>query len=136
MAIQMRRGSEADFDGSQLLPGEIAICTDTDTLYYKGATVQKMSTANDIGFHAMKIVTMSGITSLPKTFTAQGITADHKLIQEGSAYVSPRSSMANKWTLETSTNQVRVLGTFSGSTPTTIIATMGIPNDEVTGVAQ
>ena len=89
-----------------------------------------------IGFHDIIPVTLSGITALPKTFSVPGITADHKLIQEGDAYVSPRSSMAGEWTLETSANQIRVLGTFSGSTSTTIIATMGIPNKTVTGVAQ
>ena len=90
----------------------------------------------NIGFHAIKIVIMAGITSLPKTFAAQGITADHKLIQEGSAYVSPRSSMANGWTLTSGNGTVTVSGTFSGSASTTIIATMGIPDSTVTGVAQ
>lgn len=90
----------------------------------------------NVGFHSMKVVTLAGITSLPKTFTVQGITADHKLIQEGSAYVSPRSSMANGWTLTSGNGTVTVSGTFSGSTSTTIIATMGIPDSTVTGVAQ
>lgn len=90
----------------------------------------------NIGFHSLKVVTLAGITSLPKTFTAQGITADHKLIQEGSAYVSPRSSMADGWTLTTGNGTITVSGTFSGSTSTTIIATMGIPDSTVTGVAQ
>ena len=90
----------------------------------------------NIGFHAIKTVIMAGITSLPKTFAAQGITADHKLIQEGSAYVSPRSSMANGWTLTSGNGTVTVSGTFSGSASTTIIATMGIPDSTVTGVAQ
>lgn len=81
-------------------------------------------------------VVLDGITSLPKTFSVPGITADHKLIQEGDAYVSPRSSMADGWTLTAGNGTITVSGTFSGSTSTTIIATMGIPNKTVTGVAQ
>lgn len=35
MAIQLRRGQKADFDGTKLLPGECAVCLDTDQMYYK-----------------------------------------------------------------------------------------------------
>lgn len=35
MAIQLRRGQKTDFDGTKLLPGECAICLDTDQMYYK-----------------------------------------------------------------------------------------------------
>lgn len=38
MAIQMRRGAEADFDPSKMVSGEIAITTDTDKMFYKGGS--------------------------------------------------------------------------------------------------
>ena len=40
MAIQMRRGNEADLDITQLKPGEIAVCLDT------GKIIVKLSSSN------------------------------------------------------------------------------------------
>lgn len=89
-----------------------------------------------IGFHDMIKVTLPGITSLNKTFTVTGMTANHELIQDGFALVEPESSMGSNWTLVPGSGTVQVQGTFSGSTSTTITATFGIPDNKVTGVAQ
>jgi len=45
MAIQLRRGQEADFDESKLAQGEVAITVDTDEMFYKGANVKKVQEA-------------------------------------------------------------------------------------------
>ena len=89
-----------------------------------------------IGFHDLIVVTLPGITSLPKTFNVTGITSDHELVQEGFGYVSPASSLGSDWNINTGSGTVQVTGTMSGSTSTTIKVTMGIPNKKITGVAQ
>ncbi len=47
MAIQMRRGASTDYDASKMLPGEIAIFTDTNELAFKGS-VSKIITPNGL----------------------------------------------------------------------------------------
>lgn len=91
---------------------------------------------DDAGFTNMIEVTMAGITSLPKTFTATGITANHELVQNGFALVTPSSSEGSDWTLTPGNGTITVSGTFSGSTSTTIEATFVIKKNKVNAVAQ
>ena len=69
-------------------------------------------------------VTTPTFSALPVTFTVQGMTADHKLIQEGSAFVSNPSAQLDQWTLTTGANTLTISGTISGSTY--IVASFGI----------
>lgn len=73
-------------------------------------------------------VTTPSFSSLPQTFTATGITADHKLIVDGYALVTPESSKGSDWDVETGANSIKITGTFNGSTATTVKMTLGIPN--------
>lgn len=73
-------------------------------------------------------VTTPSFSSLPQTFTATGITANHKLIVDGYALVTPESSKGSDWNVETGANSIKITGTFKGSTATTVKMTLGIPN--------
>lgn len=99
----------------------------------EGYAVSEASVAESVGMTDIKVVTMSGITSLPKTFTVAGITSSHELVIPGYAYVSPSSSMGSDWNLTSGTNTVTISGTFSGSSSTTVIATFGVPQSKITG---
>lgn len=133
MAIQLRRGSASDFDGSKLLEGECAIALDTGAFYYKGDdTVYQMATAQTIGLSDVIKVTTPTFTSLPVTFRADGLTASHELIDNGHAFVSVHSSMGSAWTVTCGTNTITISGTFSGSTATYVEATLGVFENSVT----
>lgn len=133
MAIQLRRGSASDFDGSKLLEGECAIALDTGAFYYKGDdTVYQMATAQTIGLSNLIEVTTPTFSSLPQTFRANGITAQHRLIQDGYAFVcnangdSTNSSLGSDWKITPGDNTVTISGTFSGSTAVKVVATMAV----------
>jgi len=131
MAIQMRRGSSADFDGDKLEPGELAVCLDTNEMYFKGSEATQVATPSLIGYHAIYPKRLTGISSLPKTFSgATGITADHEPIK-GSAQVSPQSAMGGDWTVTCGDGTITVSGSFVGSTAVTILMDFGIPDHEV-----
>jgi hypothetical protein len=72
-------------------------------------------------------VTTPSFSSLPQTFTVNGITANHELVQDGFALLSTPSAQGNDWTITTGTNTVTISGTFSGSTATTVTMSLGIP---------
>lgn len=136
MAIQLRRGSASDFDGSKLLEGECAIALDTGAFYYKGDdTVYEMATANTIGVSDVIQVTTPTFTSLPVTFRADGLTANHELIDDGHAFVSVPSSMGSSWAVTCGANTITISGTFSGSTATYVKATLFVPQHKVTATS-
>ena len=84
-----------------------------------------------IGYHAIYTKRLTGISSLPKTFSgATGITADHEPIK-GSAQVSPKSAMGGDWTVICGDGTITVSGSFVGSTAATILIDFGIPDHEV-----
>lgn len=136
MAIQLRRGSASDFDGSKLLEGECAIALDTGAFYYKGDdTVYEMATANTIGVSDVIQVTTPTFTSLPATFRADGLTANHELIDDGHAFVSVPSSMGSSWAVTCGANTITISGTFSGSAATYVKATLFVPQHKVTATS-
>lgn len=86
----------------------------------------------DIGFHDIRRFKLTGITSLPKTFSgATGVTANHDLVVDGFARVSPAESMGSEWSVTCGSETITLSGTFSGSTSTTVIVTLGIPDHEI-----
>lgn len=86
----------------------------------------------DIGFHDIRRFKLTGITSLPKTFSgATGVTANHELVVDGFARVSPSGSMGSEWSVTCGSGTITLNGTFSGSTSTTVIVTVGIPDHEI-----
>ena len=71
-------------------------------------------------------ITTPSFSSLPQTYTAQGITANHELVQDGYALLSNPSAQGSDWTITTGANTITISGTFSGSTATTVKMTLGI----------
>lgn len=71
-------------------------------------------------------VTTPAFSSLPQTFTAQGITANHKLVVDGYAMLSNPSAQGSDWTITPGTNTITISGTFSGSMATTVTMTLGV----------
>lgn len=71
-------------------------------------------------------VTTPAFSSLPQTFTAQGITANHNLVVDGFAFLSNPSAQGSDWTVTTGANTIKISGTFSGSTATTVTMTLGV----------
>lgn len=71
-------------------------------------------------------VTTPAFSSLPQTFTAQGITANHNLVVDGYAKLSNPSALGSDWTVTTGANTITISGTFSGSTATTVTMTLGV----------
>lgn len=71
-------------------------------------------------------VTTPAFSSLPQTFIAQGITANHKLVVDGYAKLSNPSAQSNDWTVTTGANTITISGTFNGSTATTVTMTLGV----------
>ena len=71
-------------------------------------------------------VTTPSFSSLPQTFTALGITSDHRLVVDGYANVNPESSKGSDWTIITGTNSIQITGTFNGSTAATVKMTLGV----------
>ena len=53
MAIQMRRGDEADLDISRLLPGELAICLDTGKVIIKLAGGNYLTLTDSVALSAL-----------------------------------------------------------------------------------
>ena len=76
------------------------------------------------------VVTTPSFSSLPQTFTAPGINANHRLLVDGYALVTPESSKGSDWDIETGTNSIKITGTFNGSTATTVKMTLGIPRSK------
>lgn len=71
-------------------------------------------------------VTTPAFSSLPQTFTAQGITAYHTLVVDGYAKFSNPSAQGNDWTVITGENTITIRGIFNGSTATTVTMTLGV----------
>ena len=71
-------------------------------------------------------VTTPAFSSLPQTFRAQGITANHNLVVDGYAKLSNPSALGSDWTVTTGANTITISGTFSGSTATTVTMTLGV----------
>ena len=123
MAIQVRRGSASDFDGTQLLPAELAVCLDTDEMYFKGG-----SRSNKVS-RATCVATTPSFSSLPQTFTDAQLTfagsVNHitpdMIVKPNDYILSTPSAMGGNWNINTDTaGQITISGTFSGSTGTTL----------------
>ena len=70
MAIQMRRGNEADLDISRLLPGELAICLDTGKVIIKLAGGNYLTLTDSVALSAL----ISGKADASHTHTKSQIT--------------------------------------------------------------
>lgn len=104
----------------------------SDTITEQIADVESAIDANTTaiskGFTDVIEVTTPTFSSLPQTFTATGVTANHTLVQDGFALLSNTSAMGNDWTITTGANSVTISGTFSGSTATSVTMTLGVKN--------
>ena len=78
-------------------------------------------------------VTLPNVSDSARTFTVTGITADHKLVQEGYAYLSNPKATGSDLTLTTGADTVTVGGTLTGTTD--IVATFCIKEQTATGTA-
>lgn len=113
MAIQVRRGSAADFDGTKLLPGELAVCLDTNELYYKGTEAVKVATATEA---KVLIINVPSFSSLPQIVTDSRITADMVLI----GWDVIKSVMLSGWDVTPANGSVTITGSISGTTALTL----------------
>lgn len=75
-------------------------------------------------------VTLPNVSDSTRTFTVNGITTDHELVQNGFAYLSNPSAVSSDLTLETNANSITVGGTLSGTT--NIVATFCIKDQKST----
>ena len=110
-------------DGSVFYP-MLRLASDVDDTYEPYAKTNRELTEECIT--DVFEVTTPAFSSLPQTFTAPGITADHELIVDGSAMLSNPSSQGGDWTITTGRNSITISGTFAGSTATTVNMTLGI----------
>ena len=78
-------------------------------------------------------VTLPNVSASSRTFNAQGITANHELVQDGFAYLSNPKAAGSDLTLTTSANRVAVGGTLIGTT--NIKATFCIKSQKINGTA-
>ena len=61
-------------------------------------------------------VTTPTFSTLPKTFSAVGITPDHELVQDGVAYLSNPNALGSDWTISTGNDEFTISGTCNDST--------------------
>ena len=78
-------------------------------------------------------VTLPNVSDSNRTFNVNGITENHRLIQDGFAVMSNPSAAGSNLTITTGDGTVTVGGVLNGTTD--IIATFCIKNVEVTGTA-
>ena len=69
-------------------------------------------------------VALTSISSLPKTYTVTGLTANHELVR---SVLSVPSAQGSDWTVTTAANSLTISGTFSGSTATDLTLYFAIP---------
>ena len=69
-------------------------------------------------------VVLSSITSLPKTYTVTGLTANHEVTEY---QLSNPNAQAGDWTVTTATNSLTLSGTFNGTDATNVTMYLGIP---------
>lgn len=62
------------------------------------------------------VVTLPNVSNSKRTFSAPGITANHKMLVEGWAYFSNASAVGSSLTITTAANQITVSGTITGTT--------------------
>ena len=83
MAIQLRRGQEADFDESKLAQGEVAITVDTDEMFYKGSSVKKVQEALEFDStpttNSTNPVTSEGIKSAIDSVSSEASSVSSKV---------------------------------------------------------
>lgn len=89
------------------------------------ATTAFVQDALVTSFRDVYKVTLPGVSSSKRTFTANGITADHEMVVEGFAYFSNPSAVTGTLSITTAANSITVTGNLSGTT--NIIVTLGIP---------
>ena len=86
--------------------------------------IQARYLAAGIKRHACVKVVLSSITSLPKTYTVTGLTANHEVTEY---QLSVPSAQGSDWTVTTAANSLTLSGTFNGSTATNVTLYLGIP---------
>lgn len=116
MSIRMRRGVEANYDPTKMESGELAVCLDTNKVYFMGSNSTKLA-------NAILPVTKSAVSSLPVTITtsddpkAAYITDDMLLVGFD---LSNQSAMVGDWSYTTGNGYVTISGSISGSTSITV----------------
>jgi hypothetical protein len=75
-------------------------------------------------------VTLEDVSSSNLSFSVTGVTADHELIQDGSAYLSNPSAAGSDLTITTGSGTITVSGTLTGTTD--IVMTLGIITNKET----
>lgn len=69
-------------------------------------------------------INVTGINSLPKTYTATGLTASHEMVKY---LMSNTAVMGSDWTVTTAADSFTISGTFSGSGTTNLTMYFAIP---------
>lgn len=116
MSIRMRRGVEANYDPTKMESGELAVCLDTNKVYFMGSNSTKLA-------NAILPITKSAVSSLPVTITTSDdpkvayVTDDMLLV--GFDLSNP-SAMTGDWTWTTGNGSVTLSGSISGSTNVTL----------------
>ena len=116
MSIRMRRGVEANYDPTKMESGELAVCLDTNKVYFMGSNSTKLA-------NAVLNISKSSVSSLPVTITTSDdadvayITNDMVLV--GYELSNP-SAMTGDWTWTTGNGSVTLSGSISGSTNVTL----------------
>lgn len=100
MAILMRRGNDADFDASKMLPAEFAVSTDEKKVYIGfggGEVVELATTANIENHEANTEAYMNRAEVASDTATTKASEAD----------ASARSAETSKRAVDTSVNEIK-----------------------------
>ena len=112
MSIRLRRGVKANYNPSKMEVGEMAVCTDTNEVYFMGSNSTKLA-------NAILIISKSSISTLPYTITASDdpdaayITSDMVVTHWE---LTNRNAMISDWSVTPGNGTVTINGSISGST--------------------
>lgn len=93
------------------------------------ATDVAVDSSHTLSVHGLKVyalvkVSLSSVSSLPKTYTVTGLTEDHEVIK---SVLSVPEAQGSDWTITTDDDELTISGTFRGTDPTNITLYLAIP---------
>lgn len=122
-SVSMVNNQNPDNTGNVIIRGSDISVSDTN--------FETIANAFSTSLHDAIEVTLPNVSDTARTFTVNGITANHRLVQDGFVYLSNPQAAGSGLTLTTYDNAITVGGTLTGTT--NIIATFCIKERTVTG---
>ena len=122
-SVSMVNSQSPDASGNVTVSGSDILVSDTNL----GTVADALATS----LHDALEVTLPNVSDSARTFTVNGITADHELVQNGYAYLSNPAAAGSDLTLTTYADAITVGGTLTGTT--NIVATFCLKDVKVTG---